>query len=483
MEWLVSKDPIIACSSGANQNTAISVIRISGIAKLSDLQENFSKDLNKVEPRKAYLSKIFSNGRNLDEVLLTYFKGPNSFNGENILELSVHGNPLNIKNILELFNSVGIRNANPGEMTYRALRNNKLTMSQVEGLDTLLNANSTEIIEQGLNNLGGALQKEYLKLRDLYLHLRGSVEILIDFSEDVGEEDSFKNLKESFDNFFNFLRKLELRTQTPRNHLLKPKVVFLGKTNAGKSTLFNKLLNNDRAIVSDTHGTTRDYVTEYFNASGVEFQLVDTAGLRKSEDQIEIQGIKLSKELYKEAFFKVLVINPLMEVVFDSLESEPDVVIFTHSDDSRFDEFLSNYKDLYKEKPCFYSGSIGPDGAFGPIGPGFKIGPIGPSSKNGPIGPKSGGPIEPLGPLKNLIFSKYSKLTKNNPILPERQRSNIKELYEKTELLAQVIETQSDIGVVSSEINTLDSSVNALLGITTPDDVLNNIFSNFCIGK
>ncbi|MBK23834.1 MAG: hypothetical protein CME70_07505 [Halobacteriovorax sp.] len=474
MEWLVSKDPIIACSSGATENTAISVIRISGIEKLVDLQEFFTKDLNKVEPNRAYLSKIVSNDRYLDEILFTYFKAPNSFNGESILELSVHGNPLNIKNIIGLFNSVGIRNANPGEISYRALRNNKLTMSQVEGLDTLLNANSTDIIEQGLKNLGGALQREFIKLRELYLHLRGSVEILIDFSDDVGEEDSLKNLRRSFEDFFNFISKLEQRTKTPRNHLLKPKVVLIGKTNAGKSTLFNKLLNNERAIVSEIHGTTRDYVTEYFDASGVEFQLVDTAGLRESEDQIEVQGIRLSKELYNDAFFKILVVNPVDSSEFLPQDLPPDAVIFTHSDNPDFDSKLSDYKDLCKDIACFHSGSIGPDVVFGPIGPGFKI---------GPIGPKQGGPIEPLKPIKDHIFNKYRGLTKTNPILPERQRNNIKDLYKKVEYLSQVLLTQGDMGIISSEINNLDESVNALLGITTPDDVLNNIFSNFCIGK
>lgn len=511
MEWLASQDPIIACSSGTSENTAISVIRLSGIGNLKSVQDLFSLDLSKVTPRKAFLSKIHFNEKVLDEVLLTYFEGPNSYNGENILELSVHGNPVNIRRIIEAFKSINIREANPGEITYRALRNNKLTMTQVEGLDTLLNATSVDIYDQGLSNLNGSLQKEYLKLKDLYLTLRGSIEILIDFSEDVGEEESLGNFHNSYNEFMSYVFKLKKRTETPRSHLLKPKVVFLGNTNAGKSTLFNELIQERRAIVSDIKGTTRDYITEFFLHSGVEFQVVDTAGIRESEDLIEIEGIKLSKKLYSEAFFKLLVINPFLDDDICAKEFAPDAVIFTHADSEGFKEKLSNYRVLDGSYPLFYSGSIGATCAFGSIGPGLSFAPIGPTnisgsigpvSKTAPIGPKnnngpiepvqsiapigpgiSGGPIEPLKQLKDLVLYNYRVLVAVNPILPSRQRSKISELSIKVDEITPLITEVSDPAILSSEINILAPLVDDLLGITTPEDVLNNIFSNFCIGK
>lgn len=484
MEWLVSEDPIIACSSGNNENTAISLLRISGLSSFDGINKYFSRDLKKLVPRTASFVKIVENTLVIDEVVLTFFKGPNSYNGEDILELAVHGNPLNVRRIIELFKKAGVREANPGEITYRALRNNKMTLTQVEGLDTLLNASSLDLFDNGLSHLSGELQKEYLNLRDSYLNLRGSIEILIDFSEDVGEERSSKLFKDHFEDFRDQIHKLKRRTEAPRAHLLKPKVVLMGVTNAGKSTLFNKLLDEKRSIVSEIKGTTRDYISEYFSYNGAEFQLVDTAGLRESSDAIEVEGIKLSKELYLDAFFKVLVVNPFLKEELGVEDLKADAIIFTHSDLEGFQEKVSSFNELVISSARFSLGPIGPIVKLGPIGPESKTGPIGPDSKTGPIGPGAKtGPIEPLGPLKDLIYRKYSDLMSSNPILPDRQRNIINTLAIMVEDIGQLLKETNDPAIISNEINMLDGEVNCLLGITTSDDVLNNIFSNFCIGK
>ena len=137
MEHLTSTDPIIACSSGSVVNSAVSLIRISGLKDFSSVNHLFSIDLENLRPRYAHYCNLLFDGKVIDQIVLTYFKGPNSYNGENILELGVHGNLLNIERIINIFNNYNIRSAGPGEFTYRALRNKKLTLSQVEGVDLL----------------------------------------------------------------------------------------------------------------------------------------------------------------------------------------------------------------------------------------------------------------------------------------------------------------------------------------------------------
>ena len=167
-------------------------------------------------------------GEKQDEVNLTYFKGPKSYNGENILELSVHGNILNIETIIKGFIEKGnCRLAKNGEFTYRALKNKKLTLSQVEGLDLLINAQSSMAFHQGLGILNGELKKNYLELREVFLKFKASIEINIDFSEDVGEEIARSNLKGTFGYFKKVLCALYDRTQIDSSSLREPSIASL----------------------------------------------------------------------------------------------------------------------------------------------------------------------------------------------------------------------------------------------------------------
>ena len=207
------------------------------------------------------------------------FLAPNSFTGENLAELHVHGNPLNVKKIIELFSLKGFRHAEPGEFSSRALRNKKLTLTQVEGLDLLIHAESEVALNQGLELIDGDLGKRYESLYDSYLNLRMMVEVLMDFSDDVGEEQASNNLKSAFQAFSKNLRHLASRCRSDFN-LLAPSIVIYGKPNQGKSTFFNHVLGDDRSLVYDQPGTTRDFISETLIFDDVKFKVFDTAGLR-----------------------------------------------------------------------------------------------------------------------------------------------------------------------------------------------------------
>lgn len=240
----------------------------------------------------------------VDQVVCSYFKGPNSFNGENILELSVHGNRIHVNKIIKLFVRNNIfRMAGTGEFTYRALRNNKLSLPQVEGLDLLLNASSDYSADQGLQLLCGDLNSHFLSLRSKYLDMRSHFELNMDFSEDVGEKEADFNFKQSFEALKLEIDFLYKRVGANTNFVLGPEIVLYGKVNAGKSSLFNLLLSEERSIVSSTKGTTRDYVSERLTFKDIEFKILDTAGLRKTSNQVEREGIRRGMEKVEKSFF------------------------------------------------------------------------------------------------------------------------------------------------------------------------------------
>lgn len=603
MNFYTDDKPIIACSTGIQSNTAIAVIRLSGFKNVSDLQKFFSFNLSKTEARKSHLSNVVFKDKIFDNGLFVFFPEGGSYTGENVLELSVHGNQLNIQRILDLFiQEGGFRSAHPGEFTYRALKNKKLSLSQVEGLDMLLNANSSLMLSQGLDILQGDLHAQYLALYDAFLKLKAAVEISIDFSEDVGVEETQLLFNNSFDKFFKIISSLKTRTEGNVSALLAPEIVLVGQTNAGKSSLFNILLKHDRSIVSNIAGTTRDYVSEVIHIDGTNFKLVDTAGIRESQDVIENIGIDRAMGILSRAFYKILIVNPYetnAEYLMKFSDVNFDFLVVSHSDKADFDKVVSlvdfsKIKTRNIAKATFENtqvGSIGPLSLSGPMGPLLQsLGPIGPKSENngpieplsersgsigpeekvsgsiepkngksGPIGPsfinspmkknfenetdslkvndKSSGPIEPeakissfevknnlqnyssktfadgvgsmkgesssIGPaeemgcrplessksapiepvLKSEIIKKFDILTANNPILLERHRDVLNKIYRDSVDFSNNIKGLSDVAILSSEVNILGNSLTELIGIVSPDDVLNSIFSNFCIGK
>ncbi len=500
MKFLYDDKPIIALSSGTN-NSALAIVRISGFENLSLFSPFFSIDLSSLKPNFSTFVRIVNGEKIVDECVITFFKGPNSYNGENILELSIHGNQLNVARVISLFvDSKLCRLAGPGEFTYRALQNKKLTLSQVEGLDLLLNAQSDLMLDQGLATLSGALHREFLELQASYLKLKAAVELSIDFLEDIGESQSNDLLKNSFDSFYNRIVSLHQRTRGNLSQLTSPSIVLLGQTNAGKSSLFNHFLNNSRSIVSSIAGTTRDYVSEYLNIDGTNFRLVDTAGIRNADDVIESIGIDRTFEQISTSFFSILVVNPFETDLasFSSFDFGVDCIVITHSDMPQFEERFLQLKNIIPNDVqlicCSLAsdnyGPIEPAQLSGPIEPNFETGPIGPKHLGGPIGPDSlSGSIGPVGvgqlltSLKLRISKKYSDLSANDPILIDRHRASISSVYDKTLEFRELMSFESDIAILSSELNLIGGEISQLIGIITVDDVLSSIFSNFCIGK
>jgi tRNA modification GTPase len=485
MDFVYSDDPIIACSSGGQSNTAIAIIRLSGFKDIFTLNNFFSIDLSKIKTRFAYFCNILDKNEIVDEIVFTFFKGPNSYNGENILELSIHGNVFNIERVLKLFiSNASFRQASPGEFTYRALQNKKLSLSQVEGLDLLLNASSPFSLKQGFSLLSGQLQESYTSLYNSFLNHKSSVELSIDFFEDIGQEQADKQLQDSLKLLLSSIDTLKRRINRDSLNLVSPDITLVGLPNAGKSSLFNKLLSEDRAIVSNIAGTTRDFISEKIRIGDTYFNLIDTAGVRESDNIIESEGIKRALNLINKSFYKILVINPFEFNLgfFSELRGiKFDLILFTHSDRVDFESSVSEVKHL--------------------IGPYFCIsGPIEPIKNSGPIEPNDSGSMGAInvgsmgaslieegnkvsGFIEDLINEKYLEVSSKEPIIIERHVDMINKIYLLFSKYSSLALVEEDISIISSELNIVGHCISELIGIVSPDDVLHNIFDNFCIGK
>lgn len=457
MKFLYSDGPIIACSTCTLAHAAMAVIRISGFKDLAQFAPFFKKNLaGPIEPRRVYYTQLVLQGQILDDLCFTYFAAPNSYNGENILELSVHGNTLNVERIIDLFvKEGGCTLASPGEFTYRALKNKKLSLSQVEGLDLFLNANSGYALDQGLSLLSGNLHDAYQELFELFLKHKAALELAIDFSDDVGEEAAKKYFDDSLDLFAKKFQALVKRVQPMDHNLIQPELVLAGLPNSGKSSLFNFLLSEERAIVSNIAGTTRDYLTETIVIEGVKYKLIDTAGIRESEDTIESEGIKRTKKKLKESFYSILLINPF-EIIegFDELmEQHFDLMLFTHSDLLGFEEARSKLVAQYP-----------------------KLGSIGAVDLKNVS-------MEWEQNLKQLINNKYLNKVSTKPILLDRHKHLILQASQVLTNYQQLSAIENDVAILSQELNAMGHCISELIGIVSPDQILNSIFSNFCIGK
>ncbi len=296
------KDTIVALATPPGAG-AIGVIRLSGGEALYIAEKLFKgKSLKNLPSHTVHFGHIVSpTGNNkkeeiIDEVVLTLFKNPKSYTGEDVVEISGHGSPYILQRILEVCIAAGARLARPGEFTQRAFLNGKLDLAQAEAVADLIAANSRAAQQTALNQLRGGFSNDLKTLRDEMIHFAALIELELDFSDEDVEFADRQQLSQLVDRIF---RQVNHLTESFRlGNVIKNgvSVAIIGKPNAGKSTLLNAFLNEERAIVSEIAGTTRDTIEEILNINGILFRLIDTAGIREhSTDKIENMGIERSR--------------------------------------------------------------------------------------------------------------------------------------------------------------------------------------------
>jgi tRNA modification GTPase len=300
---------------------AIGIIRLSGGEALAIAQQVFGgKDLTLQPGHTLHFGTIVADdGAILDEVLVSVFRAPHSYTGENIAEISCHGSPYILRSVLELLVRKGARLAQPGEFTLRAFLNGKMDLSQAEAVADLIASSSESAHKLAMRQMRGGFSHAIKRLREELINFASLLELELDFSEEDVEFANRRQLEELVRNIRELVAAMLHSFQL--GNVIKHGVptVIAGRPNAGKSTLLNALLQEERAIVSPVAGTTRDTIEEVLNIEGVEFRLIDTAGIREAQDQIEAIGVEKALEKVRQA--------ALLLYVFDVAETSPEAAL------------------------------------------------------------------------------------------------------------------------------------------------------------
>ncbi len=291
-----------------NSQSALGIIRVSGRMVL-ELSEK-SCGLPYPIPRHAHLTKYTSLGQNtIDQIILVYYEKGRSYTGENCMELTCHGNPIVLEEILNDLIHRGCRLANPGEFTYRAFQNGKIDLTQAEAIADLIGAKNKQALTLANRNLEGNLSKKIEDLQTTILKQHSDIEAFIDFPEDdLGEEKTTQIITNLQEICSELSRLIQVGKKTAFFNR-KLRVVLVGPPNAGKSSIFNKIIGLDRAIIDQEPGTTRDFIDYNINLGKVNIQLYDTAGIRETNQEIERQGIDRTYELIKNADLVIVVVD------------------------------------------------------------------------------------------------------------------------------------------------------------------------------
>ena len=449
MRYIDTEDTICAIITGGVKS-AIAVIRISGNNAISICNKIFSKDISNVKTHSIHFGTINNKSKIIDEVLVGVFKNSKSFTGEESIEISCHGSIIIQNKIIELLIENGCRLAIAGEFSMRAFKNNKLDLSQAEAIADLINAESEIAHQTALNQMKGGFSKELSKLRNELIDFSSLITLELDFSE---EDIEFAN-KEEFKKLIGKIKpKLQNLIESFKiGNVIQNgiPIVILGSPNVGKSTLLNKLINDDRAIVSDIPGTTRDSIEESVNIKGMNFKFIDTAGIRQTNDKIEKLGIIRSLEKAKQASVILYIIDGNEEKQLNEykriLRKYNNKVIL-----------VINKCDLSKE--------------------------INIQETHIKISAKYGNGIEKL---KNNILSlvNFSNISNLDSIVTNhRHYSELKSTLNEIIEIEKSIENNESGDLLSIHINKALYHLGSITGEISTDDLLGNIFSKFCIGK
>ena len=448
-----SQDTICALAT-PNGVGAIGMIRVSGKETLAIVSKIFSKQLCEVASHTSHFGVLSSvNGELIDEVLVSVFLTGKSFTGEESAEITFHGSPFILQQGLSALVQAGCRIANPGEFTQRAFLNGKMDLSQAEAVADLIASQSRSAHNVAFKQLRGGFSNELKELREKLIHFASLVELELDFAEEDVEFADRKELKDLVTNVLTYIQKLSRSFELGNAIKNGVPVAIVGAPNTGKSTLLNQLLGDDRAIVSDIKGTTRDVIEETLNIDGILFRLIDTAGIRENAEEVEAMGIQRSLQKIEQATIVICLsdgsdknnVESVKEWVAQLQKEYPGKKILT----------VYNKVDLVNQ----------------PLFDGITI-----SAKQG----------DNIDGLKNILVETMKgefDLSEDTIVSNARHNEALLKTAEALEKALQGLETDLSADFVAMDIRQAMFELGQITGDISTDDLLGNIFSKFCIGK
>lgn len=442
----------IAAIATANATGGIGIVRLSGEKSIEISNKIFGLDITKFNSHTLHLGKIVCDGKNIDEALVSVFKAPNSYTGEDVVEFNCHGGLRVCKMVLEALYKNGAKPAQPGEFTKRAFLNGKMDLSQAEAVADLISAETDDAVTVAANQLDKKLSAKINLLRDELVASTSHILAMIDFSEEGVEELDYTDLKETLEKIDNQISELILTSDSGR--IIKDGIntAIIGTPNVGKSSILNTICGEDKAIVTNIEGTTRDIIETQVTVKGCKLNLLDTAGIRESDNKVEQIGVERSKEALRNADLIFLVLDGSRELT----EKDNEVIRLT---DYSKTICLINKNDLPKKLD------------FG----GEFLKTIYVSAQTG----------EGFDELYDFIYKMYSVGDISEKIIITNPRHKQSLLNTKCLIdgIVLAMDSNTPFDIILGDIEVAISALGEIGGMTVSDEIIDSIFANFCVGK
>ena len=449
----------IAAISTAPGIGGIGIVRMSG-KECFDILDKFFKPISD-KPIKGYsikYGKIYDNDEVVDEVLVSYFIGPKSYTTENMCEINSHGGMIVMKKILAVCLKNGADLAEPGEFTKRAFLNGRIDLTQAEAVIDVINSKTEKEAKASMNQLEGYLSKKIKEIREDLISGMADIEVSIDYPEYDVEEVTNTKILEILDRNAKRLNELEKSFSSGKILREGVKTAIIGRPNAGKSSLLNLLLNEERAIVTEIEGTTRDTIEEFISVEGIPFKIIDTAGIRETEDTVEKIGVKKAIEIAKDSDLIIAIfditkkLNDEDEKILEILKNRKSIIILNKIDLNQ----VGVEKEIFEK----YSKNI-----------------VTLSTKT------QEGMLELLEMMQKMVVTEEIKTDNELLVINSRHKALISKAIVSLNKAIDTLNAGMPVDVIAIYIKEILEELGKITGESVTDDIISEIFSKFCLGK